>query len=427
MVLKSKLVSLIAAVLACLLLMTSCTLDENGASSDTTESEVIDSTVSDIGKDVDSVVSEFVELIKDGEYYSASEYYSQNIDGNYNYIKQASTGCKELLDQLYEDFKNAKQDDENWDVVYSSIQYVTSQSDYSLIDLATLYTYKSKFDALAKSKAAYMAAVDFQKLNNYQGAISKFGEVIAEDGYYAEAMTRLSECTARYIESVIGTADALAEQNDYIGALDVIGSAMNFLGNDNAQLSAKSEVYEKTYISKTISDAETVFVTPATDYEAALGIINSALQHFPNNSELLDKKTYYLAFEAVNLYYVDTVDKYCWKKEESLEDNYGGEYSSCFTMKNYTASMALYNLERKYNILRATVFGAGNFSYPCRITVWGDGKLLYKSDKLDTKLTRPFDIEVDVTGVLDLKICCETNGSGSEIGFYNLTVQKTVR
>lgn len=100
---------------------------------------------------------------------------------------------------------------------------------------------------------------------------------------------------------------------------------------------------------------------------------------------------------------------------KTLIDNYGNTYSNglwiCgrFGEKNIETL-----LDGKYSRFKATLYVSQNYiiDRPVSITIEADGYEIYSSPQF-TKLSRPVDVDLDITGYNDFKIICKTEYSES--------------
>lgn len=186
---------------------------------------------------------------------------------------------------------------------------------------------------------------------------------------------------------------------------------------------------EDEYIQQVLREAEAKF-TDYTKYEAALSIILNGLQKYPNNQLLLEKKDYYQGFAPVFLSDVTPYSKSVWfKSYNRVTDVFGTAHQKCIRIeKNFEKAEGTYDLKRAYNSFSMTVFGLGDGEYGT-IKIYADGVCIYSNTKIDVN-TRPFNVNLDVTGVLDLKIemyQSYKSYTGECFALSNVKVQKTAK
>lgn len=193
--------------------------------------------------------------------------------------------------------------------------------------------------------------------------------------------------------------------------------------NSNSEIKALYDSAATNYREKILAEAEEVFVIQG--YEAALSTINEGISILSEDELLQMEKNRYLAYVPVDLttltpYYRGAVSIGIWY---NVVDTMGNAYNTAFHSNLATESEArsidedycaiVWDIGGEYNVLTATGFieksdrgGSGGGSYK----IYGDGILLYEKSSI-TSDTKPYSIEVDITGVTDLKI--EMFGSGT--------------
>lgn len=197
----------------------------------------------------------------------------------------------------------------------------------------------------------------------------------------------------------------------------------------NGVCSVCNAINEEKYIEAQVNAADKAF-TDYTKYNDALKIIKAALQKYPQNNILKTKRDYYQSFEPVNLCDLKPYkSSYGYISNGRSSDNFENEYEKCVFKPHYNSSAsATYDLAYKYNSFKATVFMRCDCTRQVygTIKIYGDGSLLYNKTGIDV-YGRPFNIEVEVTGVQDLEIVIESESGAYIFGLGNCMLQRTVK
>jgi tetratricopeptide (TPR) repeat protein len=294
-------------------------------------------------------------------------------------------------------------------------------------------TIKTNIGVSIASKAAFSAAKELETLKKYTDAITEYKKVIDTDSNYNEAQIAIERCTATLKQTVFDKVETLVGNNEYISAIAQLKELSTKLPEDD-EIIAKISVYEKVYISNTIETAAAAFVTPSKDYSNALSIINSALQYYPDNIDLNAKKNYYQTFAPVYLFDMTKLKG----EADTLKtdtDIYGNSYEKCFwagyNSMLYNSTDISYNLSKTYNTFTATVYcrSKKNDVQNMTVEIYADGKLVFQKLKIADNATTPFTINLDVTGVTELRIVLDrdTGAIASGIGMTDMIVQKTTK
>lgn len=375
----------------------------------------------EVSVNLSTQVDEFIDLVKDGEYLKAVEYYEGKLYGNYQYESEASDGMEALLKNLNREILNGQKSESDSKKITGAVENVLSKTNINIADYDVL---KANINGSIASKAAFLAGKELEGLEKYVDAIEEYAAVIESDSDYAEAQNAIDRCVQTAKKDVLATAKAFVDEGKYVEAITELEELNSKLPDKDSELESKMNVYKKAYASDTIEKAEEAFVTPATDYRAALDIINAALQHLPDDENLNEKKAYYQSFFPVNVYDMEKVKGSAITKSND-EDIYGNEYTKCFR-NNCDLT---YHLDESYNTFEATIYvlSKKNYSLDMTAEIYADGKLIYQNLKISDNSTQPFKIELDVTGVEELRIVLDEgdNIAANHFGITDMIIQRT--
>ncbi|MBR6807451.1 MAG: NPCBM/NEW2 domain-containing protein [Clostridia bacterium] len=111
------------------------------------------------------------------------------------------------------------------------------------------------------------------------------------------------------------------------------------------------------------------------------------------------------------------------------EDVFSTKHYHCIRIeKNFTSADGTYDLSAKFNTFSATIYGLGD-GESGSLKIYADGVCVFSDTSIDPN-TRPFQITLDVTGVMDLKfemIQYYNSYIGECFGLSDVYIQKTVK
>ena len=337
-------------------------------------------------------------------------------------------------------------DDEQIEAILSEADELAASEDYkgALEKVkAGLDTYPESESLQAKADEYSDALAEQVKQNTLSEAAS-----LADSGDYVSAMELIetaqdthgedAEYQAAYDsynqsyiaqvkDDALTNADSLAQQGEYIEAINIVEQAIATVGEDD-ELASKAKEYEGTYVSEAISQVDTYIASE--EYDKAEDILNNALEEFPKNATLKEeqvilsegiKKT-----EIAYAYLGEDITSYehgMYYKEynEASSFNLGGvAYQNGFTIGTYTAGgYANFNLNGEYEHIAGVAGNVDGTSVDVTYVVYGDGAMLGSIDIKGGAL--PVEFELDVTGVRQLKIAADGDSNyGNGVGFGNV-------
>lgn len=370
-------------------------------------------------------VKRFASLLIDNEYANAVELYNAKIAGNTELEAEAATCIETYLSQIEAQVLSGECDQASAKAKCATVEKIYSQTGCTVDNYGEL---TESVDRALASKVAYKSGISLMEAGNYADAVAELSKVLPEDSDYADACEKLETASENYVQDVIKRADESIAEDNYMKAASLLKDAIRIIPDD-ATLLAKLNTCEKNYIAKVISDADAVF-TDYTKYEDALRIIQAGMQNYPDNDELSLKYEYYLEYTPVSVFDLNTftVERGGLDVYDNITDNMQNTYEKAYYHRSNKSSNT-YDIMKEYNIFRATVaipnISQGSESN-ASIIIYGDGKVLWKKTDISGSL-KPFDIDVDVTGVTDLKIEMETESIFFYVLLADVTLQKTAK
>ncbi len=372
-------------------------------------------------------VSQFNAHIESGDYAKAIQVYSTHIKGNAmdeasaaEYLEAYGTSISTdlLTDTITQAEATAKRS------VFTNVYKNTGCNVVYYDNIC------EDIQNALNSKIAYASGIKFFENEKYIEAITELKKVSPVDNNYISATEKADEALRLYKSDINTQAESFVSENDYLNAINLLKDAVTLLPDDTELISSLT-VCESDYINYTVDSAKTAFTEP-NEYQPALDIIQSGLQNYPENEKLLTEQEYYSSFIPVSVY---DMSKLRGKAStySSDKDIYGNSYERCFwagysSMVWFETDIS-YHLAKEYNVFSATVFcrSKSNSAQKMEVVIYGDGNIIYqKSDIMDNG-TEPFAIELNVTGVSELRIVITRIGGvfGPGIGMTDMYLQRT--
>lgn len=324
------------------------------------------------------------------------------------------------------------------------------------LDCTKLYVYDfyeptSEYEDICFSKASYTEGYEKYMAGLYIEAIEKLELVRVDDCNYDSAQTYINQAKEKYKDEILEEFNTKIDKNELIEGIKFLKESMGIL-KDDAEIISLIEQYEKKFTDSVIKKAEDIFVDVSKDWEAASDIIKQAQQHFPDNKVLQKQREYYEQYSPTSLFDMHLFDQSYNYELSAVTDSMGNTYEKAMAYRDYgrirdwqtgddiSNSMdAVYILDKKYNVLKFTVsVGEKEISYDshsgCDMTirVYGDGKKIYDAGNLKAS-TKPYETEVNVTGISELKVRIMCNAKGDYINkgrkaiFANPILYRTVK
>jgi len=319
-----------------------------------------------------SVSSNFVTYIKNGNYEKANEFYFSKIKGNINSEAKAINDVKEYISDIIDKYNNGEityaLTNEKIDIIYDlSISSINFEDDIW------------KFRELKNSKDFFERGKEYASDGDYENAISQFEKVITEDTNYILAQDNIAEYTNKLQE-----ANTL-KINELILQAEV-------LANENKFQEAISKITE----GKAISSTENQRI-----------------------DEIINKYTELLPVNIADISYLSSSGR-SWAKREKLEDFYANSYEKGFCIEGGNSleeygSSRVYNNSGGYTSLKGRIIVSKEDTSSdanCSIIfkIYTDGHLVYQREMQQP--SKPEDFEINITGIENIKIVVYTGTGG---------------
>ena len=372
----------------------------------------------------DNVFESVEECVSANDFVSAESILveaSQILDGDENVEKRLyELGKQEVLAKVQE-YESEKDYAGAVTYIRENVADVSRDSEIKATYENSVKKYKT--DVLEKTE-------EYVKAGDYSAAKSVLNTCKKIIGTDSEIDKKLSEVGKK---EILAKVQEYESAEDYAGAITLINDNMNIIGTDS-EILIKLSACEDSFRNQIINNAQNVY--DENGCEAAIDEINKGLAVLKEDEEFLKEKATYEEMRPVKLAslspYVGGLDY--TKNNLVYYDNMGNMYSDCFYAYNNSVGRydyAVYDIGMKYNVLKATVAVTkkGSNDQLGYIKIYGDQQLLWE-DRALSITTKPYSIEVDVSGVTDLRI--EMNGiwghpdvGDSKVLLANATLEKT--
>ena len=409
------------------------------------------------------IPDKYIKLVQEGKTEEAQSLYSEKIAGN---DQQLDTTYQKVSD----DIKKIK-DDFNDEV----IAYETAREElagYSSFYKTEVDNAISELDRLKESKAAFQQAEEKYQKEEYEQAYMYYKEVDKEDSGYKAAQAHMQDCYQILLDQVLELAGDYENKKEYLKAIDVLEEKTGIWNDsDLKMIYEKIDDFKESYLAEKIDDLQGFIDTEnyedaygllkqvkedigeaemLTDIEEelnenykknisdqidsaigdrnieeAMQIVHSAEAYLPEDEDLLVLEDKIKEYVPVSMSDMEPYAESGISTGENI-DTMGNTYVYAFKgyrdMKDGEA-YAIYDISGQYNYFNATVAvrkksNGIDKKFIGHIRIYGDDRLLWSDDNI-TSITKPYDIQVDIKNVEDLKI--EMYGAGN-LGMSGISV-----
>lgn len=367
--------------------------------------------------------------MKPGKLYSLAETYEKEekydealaalgkIDGNWEKYEDVISKKSEIMQQrTIKKVKEFQKDEKYAD----AISYIdTNVTDiYSNPEIEQLYK-----ESLEKYKEKVTGdAETYVKNGEYDAAISILTTAlkVTDDDLIKKAIQEVKK------DSALDEINTYKQNSDYASAIQCLYKYIDSIGEDETILAELGDC-EKEFREQTIAAAEEQY--KKNGYDSAIDEMNKGLAVLKDDEILLEERSKYESLIPVALAdlspYIgelEAADPY----SDANVDNMGNAYGQCY-FAYASECEATYAIDREYNVLKATVAVGkpmrSDETFDGVLRIYGDGRVLWEDSDIKSGI-RPYQIEVDITGVADLRILIDSNGPGA-IMLADAILQKT--
>lgn len=439
-----------------------------------------------------SATNKVIDSIKEGDVQTAEQIYSEKISGDFEKKYDLQDALETYLTQLYQDVNDGKvavSDGRTavstaWSLSFTDgCQDILSELDW-LLDSKECYENAilllengddfaayGYFDGVISEDSNYQDAQDkrTQILDDALGAVYDEIQQLMENRQFYEALDRLNIANATwgdsdFLESVrdliytqwqadnVAQAEQLAQAGEYQTAMDVLLEAYNTSGTEYAS-QEMSDAYGRiwnAWVQSVLSEAENAFGADR-DYEAAIRILE---ENTFMGSKIEDAIAYYQGYAPVMLKDLGYTKKgkcigIAGGTAEDRTDMNGHTYEYGYVIyPDWKQGFNEYGLDEAY----VTYYLGGEY---CELNailyrpysslglddeiwengtiaeIYADDQLIYEGPQITKNTYEEYAIQLDVTGVRELKIILASCGyvdkyytDAPMVGIANAQVRK---
>lgn len=368
----------------------------------------------------------FTLLLEAGDYQKAADMYLQTANGNTEREFELKDRMSDFLQEAVDGYWDGSMEYDAAETRFTTVEQVVENS-LGMVSWAQFAGQRQEFEDADASKVAYDSGCNLMDSGNYAAAITEFSKVAAEDCNYQDAQEQLNSARTQYQDQMVSTAQGYIDFGDYISACATIEEGLAVLP-ESSELLTLQTTCQAGYISSVLAQADAAFVTPATDWEAAIDALRPAMQQYPDDSQLQQRYNYYMEYQPVSIFDLEpyTHGDHTLSTYANMDDNMGNTYNASF-ITYVPSSSETYDIGAKYNHLQGTVAlsrSAAGSRYLGYLRIYGDNHLLYELEINGS--FKPQAVDVDITGVTDLKIEMDASMYLYFL-FSDITLQKTVK
>lgn len=222
--------------------------------------------------------------IENGDYEKAYDLYAENFSDKKIPDK--------LLDVFWDRLDAAKQQfiskEKNYSETKLEIERVGSMGIEALDEKVQLTM--DYVNALNDSRTAYSLGIEYMGSGDYPKAMEQFKKVIEDDHDYSSAQDNYNRSVDFYRSEQLDKAAYSVESGNIDAAIIVVSNALNILNNDS-ELTKQLDIYNSIKSAGEISNIllEIDTKVESGDYVAALGLLKTALNTYPDNADVKTK------------------------------------------------------------------------------------------------------------------------------------------
>lgn len=340
------------------------------------------------------------------------EYYAKHADDPKE-EQSISTDLRKSLESAYNDYNAGK-------IEYDDARMtMRTVDDAGIMDYQEIQEYYTKLEELKASKTAFSEGEWSFEQEKWVESYAKFSAVIDVDSQYSQAQKKAKEAKSNYFSDLYKQVDALASKGDLKSALEKLTTCdSQFTGE--ATFVAKKKEIESKLEEKVLSDAKAAF-GDNKNYEAAIRVLQASGLTSPTVTNEIEK---YQSYAPISLTQLDYVRKAQYVKIDPIEDDDAKDVNERSYIEetiiypynsgedaNEEEYAIVYYLNSNYSRFTGTVYRPysslafdSKWTRPGYVKIYGDNVLLYSSSSITESTYETYQVDIDVTGVRELKI-----------------------
>lgn len=336
--------------------------------------------------------------------------------------------------------------------------YESAMMQFSFVDSADT-CYDSACEKAEEAKTAFLNAViaqaeaafdDTDYFRGYKNALSCLDDAedkmidltpYMDDAAFQLIYDKMRDYSSQFTEAAIADArNIFSNGENYEGAIELLADAYTCAVYDNSGLYTELCKYADAYTESAITAAQQIY-DESRDYEAAASYLRNVIGVVGENEKLRSEIEKYASYAPVSLTSLEPTQKGKWlsigtdikKVYTDVSDNVYDSQTviapkrSSYRDKTEDDSYVSYYLNSEYSTLTGVLYRPYD-SLSCTsvwknapvIKIYGDGILLYEAPSIDQNTFEPISLNVNVTGVRELKIVNFGVWNGNDSGnvFY---------
>lgn len=276
----------------------------------------------------------------------------------------------------------------------------------------------------SNAQEMYESALSDVNAGKFDSALGTLDSIDTSWSDYNKAISLQQEAVKGMLRE---KANGYMSNCEYEAIIRLITTNIENISSD-PELKSLYDSAAASYREQVLDNAEQAFSSDG--YQSAIHVISNGLSVLPGDAILQAEKDRYFTFAPVDItsivpYFEGTIDIIT---NAVITDTLGNQYST--GIRGYASvedsdtfdwnCYCIWDIGGKYNLLTATgIILESNKGSNCEgsLKIYGDGILLYEKSGIGSQ-TKPYHIEIDITGVTDLKI--EMYGEGN-MGAYGIS------
>lgn len=361
----------------------------------------------------------------------------KNNKENEKVLNNIKDTTHKIVDKWVKNFNTEYKNEDNLEKSYKRVMgaikgiYTYFNGLEYMLDYENYSTSQTELSQLYNSKYYYLKGLEYEAEENEYYAYYNYQKVIENDCYYKKAQEFITNYVKDEMDSYKNDVEAILKIDENSTNEDILNNYLEqikYMNNhkvmNNIDLSVTEE-YQKLYknaASKVLEYTKKIItdLEKESDYNQIVKLLKNDLQYISQENDT------YKELEDLKKQYEDKLpdsllDKYRVSYSKARTSRYkktidGKEYDSyiSFSFEGENQNI-VYRLNGDYKKFKTTIVRGENWdkSFTGYFVISGDGKELYKSDAITKSSDLKSSIDLDVTGVDDLKIEFVTTSKAS--------------
>lgn len=363
----------------------------------------------------------FEKCVESGNYIDAINVYREKISGNSTKELEAKDFVRQYMQDALDNYASGEIDNRQVESAFDCLLKIDDELYILNVELGAGI---EQLTDLQMSKENFIMATSAIDAGNYEEALNFFASVAQGDTQnYATAQEQLALAYSTYKTNLIAEVNGLIAKKEFEQANERIEDASDILGNDEEYTALLSSVIS-TWEEDIIYTASELFGANK-DYASAIRFLQlCGLQTNAIDAEITKYQDYVPIYLADLEYTQKTQYLNIGSHSDAITtDLQGTMYDGARLIYPTGGSLASdaastedeayvnYYLGAKYSRLTGVLYVPykslscpGEWKIPTIVKVYGDKALLFEAPAFTVDITEPLSIDIDITGVRELKI-----------------------